>query len=86
MTEWCPRRTASAASGLLGASSLAPGPCNGSRAWGTVRLALVTSVPPGARLRLSLSGDGYLLWKLPNELQDGYLTPKQYYHKHYKLN
>ena len=30
--------------------------------------------------------NGYLLWKLPNELQDCYPEPKQYYRKYCKLN
>ena len=51
-----------------------------------MRLSPVTSVPPGAELRLSMFDDGYLFWKLPNELQDCYLAPKWYYHNSYKLN
>lgn len=57
-----------------------------SRGWGQGGSAPVTSVPPGAGLRSSMFDDGYLLWKLPNELQDRYPAPKQYYHNYYKLN
>lgn len=42
--------------------------------------------PSMSQLWLSMFDDRYLLCKLPNELQDCYQAPKQYYHKYYKLN